>query len=111
MKTRLTLQIDEELVRRTKRYAKEQGKSVSQLVADYFAALDKPIEEQRKEDLPPLTRSLVGSLEGHEVSEKDYHEYQKRKYEMVLEEITRRVGPEKAPMLHNEILLNRRELP
>lgn len=40
MQTKLILRLDEELVERAKFYAAEHGKSVSQLVADYFRFLD-----------------------------------------------------------------------
>ena len=80
MQTKLTLRLDEELIIKAKKYAKTRGKSVSQLVADYFALLDEPLELRKREDLPPLTRSLAGVLKGSDVSEKDYYEYLERKY-------------------------------
>jgi len=36
MQTKLTLSLDAELVEQAKLYAKEQGKSLSQMVGDYF---------------------------------------------------------------------------
>jgi hypothetical protein len=36
MQTKLTLRLEEDLIERAKNYAKQSGKSVSQLVADYF---------------------------------------------------------------------------
>ncbi len=80
MQTKLTLRLDDELVRRAKKHAKKRGKSVSQLVADYFAILDEPIGEEREEEMTPLVRSLAGVLEGYDVSEKDYYEYLGRKH-------------------------------
>ena len=41
MQTKLTLQMDDELIARAKAHAKKCGKSVSQLVADYFRILEK----------------------------------------------------------------------
>jgi hypothetical protein len=37
--TKLTLRLDEGLIHRAKRYASEQDRSLSQLVADYFSRL------------------------------------------------------------------------
>ena len=36
MNTKLTLRLDENLIKSAKNYASSSGKSVSQLVADYF---------------------------------------------------------------------------
>ncbi len=65
MQTKLTLRLDEELIRKVKRYARTRGKSVSQLVADHFRALTGT-EEARldEEELPPVTRALLGAFVG-----------------------------------------------
>ena len=47
MQTKLTLRMDDELIARAKAHAKKRGKSVSQLVADYFYVLEK-VEEKKK---------------------------------------------------------------
>lgn len=64
MKKRITLTIEEEHIRVAKEYARKKGKPLSELVEDYFAVMGKPIKPRRKEDLPPITRSLTGSLKG-----------------------------------------------
>ena len=64
MKKRLTLTMDEEYIRHAKAFAKMKGKSVSQLVEAYFVEMGKPIKTRHYEELPPLTRSLTGSLKG-----------------------------------------------
>ena len=79
MHTKLTLRLDEELIMRAKKHAKKRGKSVSQMVADYFAILDEP-ESEHKQELPPLVRSLAGILEGHDVSEEDYRRHLEEKH-------------------------------
>ena len=45
MNTKLTLRLDDRLIDRAKRYSNRSGKSVSQLVSDYFALIeaDEPI--------------------------------------------------------------------
>ena len=64
MKKRITLTIDEKCIEHGRAFAKKEGKSVSQLVEDYFAAYTKPIEPLRKEDMSPIVRELTGSLKG-----------------------------------------------
>ena len=83
MKKRITLTIDEDYIIAAKEYANKRGKSVSQLVEDYFAVMVKPRKPVRKEDLPPLTRSLTGILKGADI--RDYRtEYRKHLEEKYL---------------------------
>ena len=83
MKKKITLTIDEDYIRVAKEYAKREGKSVSQLLEEYFAKYGEPIKPLRKEDLPPLTRSLTGILKGADI--KDYRaEYRKHLEEKYL---------------------------
>ena len=79
MQTTLTLQLDEQLVQYAEKYAKRQGKSVSQLVAEYFVLLKTP-DENSQEQLPPITQSLRGVLRGSNVDEQDYQQFLKEKY-------------------------------
>ena len=53
MQTKLTLQMDDELIARAKAHAKKRGKSVSQLVADYFRILEK-VEQK-----PPSKKNIA----------------------------------------------------
>ncbi len=48
MQTRLTLQMDDKLVALAKAHAKRRGKSVSQLVVDYFKFLDRLEKSKQK---------------------------------------------------------------
>ncbi|MHB9110604.1 MAG: DUF6364 family protein [Armatimonadota bacterium] len=79
MLTKLTLRIDDRLIHRAKAHTRRTGRSVSQLVADYFAVLDTPIEDE-VENLPPITRELCGLLAGADVDEEDYRRYLIEKY-------------------------------
>ena len=79
MQTTLILQLDKQLVQYVEKYAKQQGKSVSQLVAEYFALLKTP-NENSQEQLPPITQSLRGVLRGSNVDEQDYQQFLKEKY-------------------------------
>jgi replicative DNA helicase len=79
MQTKLTLRVDEELVRRAKEHARRSGKSVSRIVADFLALLEQPTEGQVVE-LTPIVRSLLGALSGNPVGEDDYHRYLEEKH-------------------------------
>lgn len=80
MQTKLTLRLEERLIRKAKRYSKKSGKSVSKLVADYFSAIEE--EGASKEDLAlsPRVRSLFGVLAGGQASEKDYRRHLEEKH-------------------------------
>ena len=79
MQTKLTLRLDEELIQRAKSHSKRTGKSVSQLVADYFALLEAQPQEH---DFPltPIVRSLKGALRGADADVADYRRYLEDKY-------------------------------
>jgi hypothetical protein len=77
METKLTLRIDDEVIRKAKKLAKVRGTSVSRMVADYIAALET--DTKPAEALPPVTATLWGSL-SQTVSEKDYRDYLEDKF-------------------------------
>ena len=81
MKTKLTLRLDASLVRRAKAYAEAHGKSVSQLVADFFSALEREQQDEgpAARELPPITRSLYGRLAGADVDEENHGRHQEEK--------------------------------
>ncbi|MCG8642518.1 MAG: DUF6364 family protein [Desulfobacterales bacterium] len=79
MNTKLTLRLEEDLIRSAKKHASIMGKSVSQLVADYFYLLDKK-SVKKKQPITPIVKSLRGSLKGSDVDEKDYENYLEDKY-------------------------------
>jgi len=77
MNTKLTLRLDEKLIASAKRHSAESGKSVSQLVADYFALIDA---QDRDIEITPRVRSLRGVLAGSGLDEDDYRRHLKEKY-------------------------------
>ena len=82
MQTKLTLRLEEQLIDNAKRFAKQSGKSLSQMVADYFTQLEKPPVTSDKE-LPSVTASLKGSLQVEPLQgldEIDYRSYLESKY-------------------------------
>lgn len=78
MQTKLTLRLESALIRRAKEHAKRTGKSLSVLVADYFAALD--IAGKRTVPATPKVRSLVGAFGKKKLDEDDYHNYLEEKH-------------------------------
>ena len=74
MQTKLTLRLEQRLIRRAKAYARRTGKSVSELVADFFGRLDAPAGERppRVVAQSPAVQSLVGALAGARLDEADY---------------------------------------
>ena len=75
MQTKLTLRLEEELIGVAKEFARSRGKSVSRIVADYFALLGR---EQEGLDISPRVRSMRGSLRG--ANAEDYRRYLEDKY-------------------------------
>ncbi len=78
--TKLTLRLDEDLVTSAKDYARRSGKSVSQLVAAYFSALQHLGNEDAGKRLTPLVRSLKGAWKGSPVDVEDYRRHLTEKY-------------------------------
>ncbi len=79
MQTKLTLRMEESLVRQAKRYAARSGRSVSRLVADFFALIESAAGAETAE-LSPRVQSLVGALATHDISEDDYRRYLRQKH-------------------------------
>jgi hypothetical protein len=79
MQTKLTLRVDEQLVERAKSFAKKKGKSVSQIVADYFVALEAAPISQATE-FTPIVRSLKGALRGAALDVEDYRRHLEERY-------------------------------
>jgi len=79
MQTKLTLRLDEKLIREAKVYAAEAEVSISQLVADYFRLLMNGKPSARKTGAP-VTRSLRGVLKGAQVDEQDFLRHLEEKY-------------------------------
>lgn len=80
MQTKLTLRLDERLIRRAKAYAHRSGKSLSELVADLFTRLQPPADEPAPDELSPAVRSLAGALAGHDLDREDYRRHLKQKH-------------------------------
>lgn len=78
MKSKLTLRMNDDAIKRAKRYAAQRGISVSKLVENFFAALEA--DDSGEIEMSPLVRSLWGTLEDSDVSEEDYRDHLEEKY-------------------------------
>ena len=72
---KLTLSVDEKVVRGAKRYAAAQKTSVSQLVERYLGLLSRPFDMA---EAPPVLRLLRGAA--REVSPEAHRKHLARKY-------------------------------
>ncbi len=79
MNTKLTLRLEEELIKSAKIHANMIGKSVSQMVADYFYLLDRK-KSKKPIKLSPIVKSLKGSLKKSNFDESDYKAYLENKH-------------------------------
>jgi hypothetical protein len=79
MNTKLTLRLDDSLITHAKKYAKNEGKSISQIVSDYFRAIPNYSKKDKKK-LGPVTTQLRGCLKGAQFDEKEYRQHLERKY-------------------------------
>jgi len=61
MTTKLTLTLDDKVIRNAKRYASANGRSVSELVENYFKSITEP-GNGSSDELTPTVKSLMGSF-------------------------------------------------
>ncbi|MBL0174369.1 MAG: antitoxin [Ignavibacteria bacterium] len=62
------------MFKRAKRRADRLGKSVSQLVADYFTLIESA-EMNAGTDITPRVQDMIGSLKGAAANEADYRRH------------------------------------
>ena len=79
MNTKITLRMDELLIKTAKSEAARRGKSVSQMVGEFFAHLGNSRQEADNE-LPPVTAALLGVLKGQDIDESAHKQHLREKY-------------------------------
>ena len=79
MQTKLTLRLEDQLIEQAKSYAAQAGKSVSQIVSDYFKLLTSH-KTRANSPSTPITQSLRGLLRESKLDEKDYRKHLEEKY-------------------------------
>ncbi|MGY4385713.1 hypothetical protein ACVWYN_002759 [Pedobacter sp. UYP24] len=60
MTTKLTLTVEESVIKKAKSYAKQTGRSLSELIEKYLETLTE--EQQEPRQISPKLRKLVGSV-------------------------------------------------
>jgi hypothetical protein len=62
MNTKLTLTIEQEIIKRAKAYAKDKNRSLSDIIENYLKMLTKEEQKERPKQLTPIVKSLKGSF-------------------------------------------------
>ena len=62
MNTKLTLTIEQEIIKRAKNYAKKKNRSLSDLIENYLKVLTNEEMEDKTQKLSPIIDSLKGSF-------------------------------------------------
>ena len=61
MNSKLTLNVDKTIATKAKKYARSKGRSLSDLVEDYFRFLTRT-EDVSETEISPKVKSLLGSI-------------------------------------------------
>ena len=79
MQTKLTLRMDDAVIRKAKKIARKRGTSVSRIFSDYISEAD---DDRQLEDLGEITSSMIGALRGVEIEDirEDYRNHLEKKY-------------------------------
>ena len=79
MDTKLTLKLNESVIKRAKKYAKENNISLSRMIENYLQAVT--IKKVNKIKISPLVESLTGVIELEKTDyRKDYTDFLSQKY-------------------------------
>ena len=78
MNTKLTLNLDKEIINEAKTYAKSHRVSLSKLIESYLNSLTR--ETKKKTSVSPLVESLTGIIPSDYDEKKDYRNYIDNKY-------------------------------
>jgi predicted transcriptional regulator len=79
MQTKLTLRLDDAVIRKAKKIARKRGTSVSRIFSDYISEAE---DEEQLEDLGEITASMIGALRGVEIEapREEYRNHLEKKY-------------------------------
>lgn len=80
METKLTLKLDQGVIRSVKKYAERRQRSLSRLVEDYFRKLISA-EPDAEPEISPLVQELSGIINEGQADDADYIRYLEEKYE------------------------------
>ena len=82
METKLTLRINENVIERAKKYARNHRTSLSKMIEAYLDSITSQRETAEKQVITPLVESLIGviDLPAEYDYRKDYRDYIVDKY-------------------------------
>jgi hypothetical protein len=75
---KLTLSVDDRLIKLAKDWARMRGVSISQIVSTFFVSIGTA--NQPPDKMPPVLRKLAGILQDEEARVEDYHKHLEKKY-------------------------------
>ena len=78
MNTKLTLNLDKNIIEEAKTYAKSHHVSLSKLIENYLNSLTR--QTKKKSSVSPLVESLTGIIPNDYNEKKDYRDYIDQKY-------------------------------
>lgn len=80
MNTKLTLNLNKQIIESAKDYARNHKTSLSQLIENYLSSLTKKEEKEIK--VSPLVESLTGIIPNEQENDykQEYYEYLNKKY-------------------------------
>lgn len=78
MNTKLTLNLNKEVIEDAKNYAKSQRVSLSKLIENYLNSVTQKTRKQAS--VSPLVESLTGIIPSTIDERKDYRDYLEKKY-------------------------------
>lgn len=79
MNTKLTLNLDKEIIEEAKTYAKSHRVSLSKLIENYLNSVIRETKQQTT-TVSPLVESLTGIIPSTTDERKDYRDYLEKKY-------------------------------
>jgi len=80
METKLTLKLDQSVIKSVKVYAEKNNRSLSKLVEDYFRNLILESDNKRAQ-ISPLVQELSGIISEKDLNGINYTDYLESKYE------------------------------
>lgn len=82
METKLTLRLNDDVIKRAKTYARSHNISLSKMIETYLDSITRPKDDAKKISITPLVESLSGvvDLPADFDYKKDYRDYLEEKY-------------------------------
>jgi len=82
METKLTLRLNDKVIKRAKNYARSHKISLSKMIESYLDSITKQNEDEKKISITPLVESLSGviDLPADFDYKKEYRDYLEKKY-------------------------------